>query len=114
MRTIEVTVDEVCKQMSWSGNLPISPETNDHKVQVCLGAPGAIPMLTEAMWVFPRKQEKLLEIALKAGEITWQFGLVRKGNGICHGISGNGYMLHCLHRAIERLAKQADKNNQKP
>jgi hypothetical protein len=28
------------------------------------------------------------------------------GNGLCHGISGNGYFIHCLYRTYKRLADQ--------
>ena len=28
-----------------------------------------------------------------AVEVTWKNGLVLKGNGLCHGISGNAYLL---------------------
>ena len=30
------------------------------------------------------------DAALRAAETTWQFGLLKKGPGLCHGISGNG------------------------
>jgi len=39
-----------------------------------------------------------LEAALKAGEIIWSKGLLKKGNGLCHGISGNSYALYNLYK----------------
>jgi hypothetical protein len=27
-----------------------------------------------------------------AGEVVWQFGFIKKGAGLCHGISGNAYV----------------------
>ena len=31
-------------------------------------------------------------------EVVWQRGLLKKGVGICHGVSGNGYYFLYLHR----------------
>jgi lantibiotic modifying enzyme len=39
-----------------------------------------------------------LKSALKAGELVWKKGMLLKGNGICHGITGNAYVLHSLYR----------------
>jgi hypothetical protein len=50
-------------------------------------------------------QFKLFEAASKCGKLTWEQGILYKGNGICHGITGNGYMLHCLYRAFKRLSQ---------
>jgi hypothetical protein len=46
----------------------------------------------------PELKNECLQAAIKAGEGTYQYGLLLKGNGLCHGISGNGYMLHSLTR----------------
>ena len=35
---------------------------------------------------------------MKAGEVTWQQGILLKGNGLCHGISGNSLLLHSIAR----------------
>jgi hypothetical protein len=40
-----------------------------------------------------------MKSALKAGEDLWKRGILLKGNGICHGISGNAYALLSLYRA---------------
>ena len=42
-----------------------------------------------------------LESAWKAGDIIWSKGLLLKGFGICHGISGNTLVLHSLYRATK-------------
>jgi hypothetical protein len=34
-----------------------------------------------------------LQAALRAGEVVWQQGLLRKGPGLCHGVAGNAYAL---------------------
>lgn len=37
-----------------------------------------------------------LAAAQRAGEVTWRYGLLRKGPGLCHGLAGNGYCLLAL------------------
>lgn len=58
-------------------------------------------MLINAYTFF--KDKKFLDSALKAGEVIWERGILLKGNGLCHGISGNAYMLHSLYRATHDL-----------
>jgi hypothetical protein len=41
---------------------------------------------------------KYLSVARRCGEATWRYGLLRKGPGICHGISGSGYAMLCLYK----------------
>lgn len=36
--------------------------------------------------------------ALRAGELVWQRGLLKKGPGLCHGVSGNAYALARLYK----------------
>eukprot|EP00662_Eupelagonemidae_sp_cell21_P057865 gene57865-biopygen44113 len=33
----------------------------------------------------------LRDAALRAGDVVWERGVILKGNGLCHGIAGNGY-----------------------
>jgi len=47
------------------------------------------------------KDSSYTKVAIKAGEAVWNQGLLRKGNGLCHGISGNAYALHTLARHLE-------------
>jgi hypothetical protein len=56
-------------------------------------------MMISAFNVF--KDKKYLDSAIKAGEVVWRKGLLLKGNGICHGITGNAYVLHSLFRATK-------------
>ena len=62
-------------------------------------------MLIEAAFQFPLLKDRLLECALKAGENTWQQGILKKGNGLCHGISGNAYMFHSIYRCLKKLSE---------
>lgn len=61
----------------------------------CHGAPGWIITLLVLDRIL--KEEKLVSKldlvaeAEKLGELVWQRGLLRKGVGLCHGISGNGF-----------------------
>lgn len=66
----------------------------------CYGTPGAIPLLTLASTKYPKLKYQLLETAEKAGDITWQKGLILDENSLCHGITGNGYLLHNLYRTF--------------
>ena len=61
-------------------------------------------MLCQAVELFPEQADRLIELAQSAGQATWEKGLILKGNGICHGISGNGYMLHTLYRFFDERA----------
>jgi hypothetical protein len=40
-----------------------------------------------------------LAAALRAGEVVWQRGLLKKGPGLCHGVSGNALALLRLYKA---------------
>jgi len=42
----------------------------------------------------------------KIGELIWEKGILVKGNGLCHGITGNGYMLHSLTSCFQKLAEK--------
>ena len=44
-----------------------------------------------------------MESAIKAGELIWERGLLKKGNGLCHGTAGNGYAF--IHLYQVRLKK---------
>ena len=35
---------------------------------------------------------------MKAGEDLWEKGMLLKGNGVCHGITGNAYGMFTLYR----------------
>jgi len=37
------------------------------------------------------KVRKYLRVAVDCGEVLWHRGLLLKGNGLCHGITGNAY-----------------------
>jgi len=42
--------------------------------------------------------QKYKEQALKCAEVVWQRGLLRKGYGLCHGVSGNAYTFLAVYK----------------
>jgi len=99
LKLIEGSSDYMLTQQYPSGNFKSSlGSENDKLIHFCHGAPGAISFLLSAHKFF--KKDQYLKAALKAGEIIWQRGILYKGNGLCHGITGNALPLHTLYRAI--------------
>eukprot|EP00923_Selenidium_pygospionis_P006643 GHVN01011400.1.p1 GENE.GHVN01011400.1~~GHVN01011400.1.p1 ORF type:complete len:444 (+),score=81.23 GHVN01011400.1:30-1361(+) len=72
---------------------------DDRLVHWCHGAPGYIPLLIKASEVWGNEQYR--SVAAEMGEMVWQRGLLRKGIGLCHGISGNGYSFLSLYRSLK-------------
>jgi hypothetical protein len=87
-----------------SGNFPSSyygdvNEEKDNLVQFCHGAPGFISLYIEAFKHF--KNNNFLEIAMDCGKIIKERGILKKGFGVCHGITGNNYFLYTLSKYFE-------------
>jgi lantibiotic modifying enzyme len=93
-QAIQATIDYLIRHGSFeSGNLQSSLcSTDDRLVHWCHGAPGMVLLLHRAAGVYSHQAylEKALEIAEK---VLWPRGLLKKGLGLCHGISGNGMVL---------------------
>ena len=80
-----------------SGNFPSSASsTSDRLVQWCHGAP-ALSLLCSSLYAVTRDRQ-WLQAALECAEVVWQRGLLKKGVGLCHGISGNGYCFLTLYQ----------------
>ncbi|CAL4085812.1 unnamed protein product [Meganyctiphanes norvegica] len=90
---VRPSVDYICSITFPSGNLPssIGSSSGDKLIHWCHGAPGAIFLFTLAYKVF--HDEKYLKFAQQSADVIWQRGLLKKGYGLCHGSSGNGYSL---------------------
>ncbi|KAG8521033.1 Glutathione S-transferase LANCL1, partial [Galemys pyrenaicus] len=43
------------------------------------------------------KDEQYLNDAYQSADVTWQYGLLRKGYGLCHGAAGNAYAFLALY-----------------
>ncbi|VVD03484.1 unnamed protein product [Leptidea sinapis] len=97
---IKATVNYLLSLQTADGNWPCCMEEvgmSDHKlVHWCHGAPGTIYLMAKAYQVY--NEEKYLNSCIKAGEVVWEKGLLRKGPGICHGVAGNGYVFLLLYR----------------
>eukprot|EP00727_Mastigamoeba_balamuthi_P003558 m51a1_g132 hypothetical protein (436) ;mRNA; f:439179-441126 len=94
-------VGRIASLQSSSGSFPSSLDRPGHHevVQWCHGSPGLVTMLCEAHAVYGRGHETpLLEGARRSCEDIWRRGLLRKGYGLCHGISGNAYAMLRLWR----------------
>ncbi|CAK1584273.1 unnamed protein product [Parnassius mnemosyne] len=97
---IKATVEFVASLQTEDGNWPCCMEEvglNNHKlIHWCHGAPGTIYLMAKAYFIF--KDPRFLESCIRAGDLIWQKGLLRKGPGICHGVAGNGYVFLLLYR----------------
>ena len=71
-------------------------------VQMCHGATGAVWLFSKAFDVLGNDKYKAL--ALRSGDAIWRHGLLQKGPGVCHGMSGSGYAMLRLFR-LTRDAK---------
>lgn len=99
-KDIKASVEYIESIQTEDGNWPSCMEEvglTDHKlVHWCHGAPGTIYLMAKAYLVY--KDPKYLNACVRAGELVWEKGLLRKGPGICHGVAGNGYVFLLLHR----------------
>lgn len=98
---VKQTLDYLMTLQFKSGNFPSSlkPHMDDKLVHWCHGAPGVIYVLVEAFKVYG--DEKFLMKAHECGEVIWKRGLLKKGCGMCHGVSGNAYAFLSLWRATK-------------
>jgi len=113
--TINILYDKMCFP---SGNLLSSlgkkkdDKINDKLVQWCHGATGYILLLLKASQVYSNSDLCYLEMAQKiAKEVVYPRGLLKKGVGLCHGISGNAYAFlaiycHLLEKEKEQIQQQ--------
>eukprot|EP00639_Heterosigma_akashiwo_P011212 CAMPEP_0206375670 /NCGR_PEP_ID=MMETSP0294-20121207/9012_1 /ASSEMBLY_ACC=CAM_ASM_000327 /TAXON_ID=39354 /ORGANISM="Heterosigma akashiwo, Strain CCMP2393" /LENGTH=464 /DNA_ID=CAMNT_0053823623 /DNA_START=138 /DNA_END=1532 /DNA_ORIENTATION=+ len=99
------TMDFLVELQLPDGNLPTRPEdrareragSQDALVQWCHGAPGLLQAALAAYRLF--EDQRYLDSAKAAAQIIWTKGILTKGNGLCHGVSGNGYCFLQLHAA---------------
>ncbi|GAU95133.1 hypothetical protein RvY_06808 [Ramazzottius varieornatus] len=91
-------IDYFLSQQLPNGNFPAKFGETDREdlVHWCHGAPGVINMLAKAYLYFNDKRH--LEACGRCADFIWQKGLLRKGSGLCHGISGNGYAFLLMYR----------------
>lgn len=77
-----------------NGNFSTSKGSTKVKlVHFCHGAPGVIYCLARFLEMFPEMgiQLGLAEVISRSLDHIWKYGVLKKGYGLCHGISGNAY-----------------------
>lgn len=86
---------------------------NDTLVQWCHGAPGFLYLYLKAFEIFGHQDEKkkqlYLEKAIECSEVIWRHGLLKKGLGLCHGISGNAYCFLELYRITKNAERDLNR-----
>ena len=84
-------------QIKSTGNFPddIEGKDSDEKVHFCHGCVGAVHLYLLADEIFPSNNFK--DVSIKCNRCLWEEGLLYKGNGICHGMSGICYSLIRLY-----------------
>lgn len=94
---IQNTIDYLLTKQFSSANFPSSLENeSDRLIHWCHGAPGAVFLMLKAYQVF--QERRYLDVAISCGNVIWKRGLLRKGYGICHGVSGNAYTFLALYK----------------
>jgi len=94
---VRPTLDYLVNTAFISGNFPSSKGNDkDRLVHWCHGAPGVVHALLLGHRAWPTAG--YLDAAIKAGELVWERGLLKKGNGLCHGSAGNGYAFIHLYQ----------------
>lgn len=100
---------------NWPAELGAIVEREKELVHWCHGAPGSSgasaqscpPLVSPGCsragvaFLFAKAyliNKKYLDTCLRCGELVWQKGLLKKGPGICHGVSGSAYVFLLLYR----------------
>jgi hypothetical protein len=121
LKTIDQTLEQLNGYCFESGNLVSSlPQSGDFKdkkdrlVQFCHGSPGHVLLLVQ-MFVASRTKygAKHLTMAKQIVESTiFPRGILRKGVGLCHGISGNAYCFLSVHNAELKESTEGKREHQ--
>ena len=88
-------------QIPTTGNFPSDLQGYDSGdlVHFCHGCIGAIHLFLLADEIFPNNNFK--QTALLSNKCLWERGLLCKGNGVCHGMSGVVYALIKLYKGTK-------------
>ena len=85
-------------QIENTGNFPddVGGRDSGEKVHFCHGCIGAVHLYLLAEELFPSNDFK--NVAIKCHKCLWERGLLLKGNGVCHGMSGIAFALMKLYQ----------------
>ena len=102
---VHQTIDILDREQTFaSGNLRSSiGREKDKLVHWCHGAPGYVVLLVKAFDVFDERRY-LRRAEHICNNVIYPRGLLRKGVGLCHGVSGNAYSFLAVYRG--RLLEQ--------
>lgn len=99
---------------TWNGSLPSSLPARQRDggdlVQLCHGAPGVLLLAATLRSLHPallaeRANARVVQRAERmAADKVWREGLLKKGLGVCHGVSGNAYPLLLLSTCSPSLS----------
>ena len=81
-----------------NGNFPddIKGKDKEEKVHFCHGCVGAVHLFLLSEELFP--SNNFIDVAKKSNKSLWERGILYKGNGLCHGMSGTCYALIKLYQ----------------
>lgn len=102
-KDIKASVNFLLSVQCYDGNFPCSMgevkeprKYGDELVHWCHGAGGTALLMARAYQVW--RDSSYMSALIKAANCVWRKGLLRKGPGLCHGVSGSGYVFLLLHR----------------
>ena len=111
---LDETLSRLLASSFADGNLPSSESSKagNALVQWCHGAPGLVVLLAQRLSYMSAATDSgeasgvmsrafLAHRIRVASECVWRRGLTKKGPGLCHGASGNGYALLVAARAVK-------------
>ena len=97
------TIESILTLQDMNGNFPsrCSPSRHSNElVQWCHGSPGVTIMLLKAYRIYPLHRSLLSSHIKRALNCIWERGLLKKGVGLCHGISGNAFVFLMAWRIL--------------
>jgi hypothetical protein len=98
-QSVRATLRAVLDAQLPSGNMPTCiGRSGGDTVHWCHGAPGMPALLHAATRACPDDADRLAAAGSRCGALIWEQGLLRKGSGLCHGVSGNAYAFLTLWR----------------
>ncbi|KAI0986195.1 hypothetical protein GJ496_002139 [Pomphorhynchus laevis] len=98
-KLIQAAIDDILQLQTPEGNFPSCLEDIGKECELvhwCHGAPGVIYLMASAFQKL--REDKYLQSCILSADLVWKFGLLKKGPGLCHGISGNGYVFLLMYR----------------